>query len=402
MTGTGLALHATVGMSVLIGLPVTGRAKAAEEHHGAVRRRHRPGTWLLIVIGLLWLNQIAFTIYARRVHGGDLGYLGGYVPQGWFQLADGPVVSWLVAHTPQPQLLALSALRLPSLLELPLGMLAYLTIADWLDPGLYRRLTTPAVVALTSASYSITFGLIEWAMHTTYTIEDLVLRFVSGVLTAVALIRLGRRPSAPPGTGAPRTAHEFLVFAASTAALGHLILGLYDSVLLYSLGRLPAHLPGMIADVVVIAAARFAAARLRRRPVTVTGPGLDTLITGLSWWLALFLIPAMAIRYELGFGSRLFAAAAGLLVIGVATAVALREVHDRLPLSGRPAVTRRWLLGLGVAGVPASVAALIGFGLRVPGRQEIHLLTAAGLFVLTATVVSASWDRRWFTVPARH
>jgi hypothetical protein len=40
--------------------------------------------------------------------------------------------------------------------------------------------------------------------------------------------------------------------------------------------------------------ARLAATRLRRRPDRAVNRGLDTLGTGLSWWLALFLVPAPA------------------------------------------------------------------------------------------------------------
>ncbi|WP_436533485.1 hypothetical protein [Actinoplanes sp. HUAS TT8] len=298
-------------------------------------------------------------------------------------------MTWLADHWPAPSLLAVCALRVPSLFELPLGMLAYLTIVNWLDPSLARRLTGSAVLALMSASYTITFGLIEWAMHTTYAKEDLVLRAISGVLTVLALRRL--RPS---GAGAPRDALELLAFAASTAALGYLILALYDSVLLYSMGKVGQHVPGAIVAGIVLAASRVAARRLRGRDeVAPAGAGFDTLTGGLSWWLALFLVPALAIRYELGFGSALFAAAAGLLVIGAATAAALFQVYGRLPVPGRATSARHWLLGLVVAGVAGALAAAVG--LAVPAtHSEIRLLWAAALFILTATLVTAAWDRR--------
>ncbi|GIE89068.1 hypothetical protein [Actinoplanes regularis] len=394
MTGTSAALHATVTASVLVGLPVTIRAVRAPAVEPSPRRAVGPGWWLAAVVGLLLVNQVLFTVYALRVRNGDLSYLGGYVPDGWFELADGPVMTWLADHAPAPGLLAVCALRLPSLLELPFGMLAYLTIVNWLDPRLYRRLTGTTVLALTSASYSITFGLIEWAMHTVYTTQDLVLRAVSAVLTVFAFGRLRRRPSAVPGTGAPRTAAELLAFAASTAALGFLALALYDSVLLYSMGKVGQHVPGAVVAGLVLAASRLAASRLRERGGPLpAGPGLDTLTTGLSWWLALFLIPALAIRYELGFGSRLFAAAAGLLVIGAATTAALFQVYGRLPLAGRAAAVRRWLLGLAVAVLVAVVAA--AGGLAVPAvHTELRLLWSAALFVLAATAVTTTWDRQ--------
>lgn len=438
MTGTALALHATVFVSVVVGVPVAWRAvRSSPPVPPPGGRIVGPGWWLGVVAAVLFFNQVLFTVYAVRVHGGDMSYLGGYVPDGWFVIADlGPVT----AHWPAPGLLAFSALRLPSLFELPLGMLAVLTVVNWLDPSLYRRVTSVAVLALTSASYTITFGLIEWAMHTTYAVEDLVLRAVSGVLTVVALRGVARRRSAPSQVFAPRTTGEFLAFAASTAALGFLILAMYDSVLLYSLGKVGQHVLGAALAAVVLAASRYAAAHLRRRPgpppapvqpsptppmarrapesvapgaqvvadsvplgagavwprpaPASAGAGLKTLTSGLSWWLALFMIPALAIRYELGFGSRLFAAAAGLLVIGAATIAALSQVYAELPATGRPTATRHWLLALAVAVAAASAASLAGFA--VPAyHQEIRLLWGGAFFILTATAVITAWDHRY-------
>ncbi|MFI1991645.1 hypothetical protein [Actinoplanes sp. NPDC020271] len=416
MTGTALALHATVAASVLAGVPVTWRAVRSPAPPEPGGRVIGPGWWLAGVVGLLFVNQVLFTVYAVRVHGGDMSYLGGYVPDGWFRLAD---LGWLTDHWPAPELLALSVFRLPSLLlELPLGIFAYLTVLNWLDPRLYRRLSTTTVLASASASYTITFGLIEWAMGTTYTNQDLVLRAVGGVLTVLVARHATRRPSAPSGVGAPRTAPELLAFAASTAALGYLILALYDSVLLYSLGKVGQHLPGATVAALVLVSSRIAATRLRtaatrpgaaepsraRARSTVDplradrdrpGIGLDTLTSGLSWWLALFLVPALAIRYELGFGSRLLAAAAGLLVISAATLAALSQVYARLPLTNRPLATRRWLLGLALAAVAGALAAAAGFAVPAT-HQETQLLRAAALFVLTATAVTTAWDRRYF------
>jgi hypothetical protein len=397
VSGTTVVLHGTVAASVLVGLPVTWRALAAPAGPGEsrvpVRRWSRPGWWLAVVTALLLLNQVLFTVYALRVRGGDMSYLAVYVPDGWFELADGPAMRWFAGQVPAPRLFAVCALRVPSLLELPFGMLACLTVVNWLDPRRYRRLTGAAVLGLMSASYTITFCLIEWTLHTPFTNQDLALRAVSGVVTAIALHRLGRLPSAPPGTGAPRTAPELLACAASCAALGYLVLALYDSVLLYSMGRVGAHLPGAVAAGAILAASRLVATRLRLRDAALPGPGLDTLITGLSWWIALFLIPALAIRYELGFGTGLIAAAAGLLVIVAATAVALREVYTRLPTDGPGRAVPRWLAGLALAAVAAVTAAAAG--LAVSARHpEMRLLAAAALFVLTATLVCAAWDRR--------
>jgi hypothetical protein len=142
---------------------------------GPIRWWHRPGWWLAAVIVAVYVNQLLFNVYVQRVRHGDVSYLSRDVPSGWFALADhSRMVIALAAHFPAPQLLAATALRIPSLLELPFGLLAYLTVLNWLDPRRYRQLTGPGVVGLACAVYTVTFGLIEWALRTPYTIEDLV------------------------------------------------------------------------------------------------------------------------------------------------------------------------------------------------------------------------------------
>ncbi|GIH18819.1 hypothetical protein [Rugosimonospora africana] len=414
MTGTALALHATVLLTVLLGLSVTWRSlhrdpepdpaasapgseQADSQQASSQRalRRHRPGWWLAAVILAIVVNQVLFNVYALRIRHGDLSDLAADVPDGWFALADhNRLVVALANHFPAAQLLSVTALRIPSLLELPFGLLSYLTVVNWLDPRRYRQLATPAVLGLASVAYTVTFSLIEWALPTPYRVQDLVLRGISGILCAILLPLLNRGRSAPVGAGAPRTASELMAFAASAAALGYLVLAMYDTVLLYSLGRAGSHLLGAAVAVAVLAGARFTATRLRRRPLDrPVGSGLDTLDTGLSWWLGLFLVPALAIRYELGFGSWKVAAVAGTLVIVVAAIGTLREVAGRLPVTARPAAVRRtWLMQLVAALLSGAVAA--GAGLASPAAYaETRLLRAAVGFVVVATLVCAGSDR---------
>ncbi|MBN1171996.1 MAG: hypothetical protein JXA67_07460 [Micromonosporaceae bacterium] len=404
MTGTAVALHATVLVGVLVGIPVTWRALGRDPDRrsvggsasGSPRWYHRPGWWLAWVIAAVFCNQVLFTVYALRVRHGDLSDLARSVPSGWFELADNRFMTALAAHVPAPHLLSVTALRIPSLLELPFGLLAYLTVVNWLDPRRYRRLATPAVLALACGAYTVTFCLIEWALPTPYTRQDLALRAISGVLCALALPWLGRHRSAPPGVGAPRSPAELLAFATSTAALGYLVLAIYDTAMLYSLGRLGDHLPGAGAAIGILAVSRLASGHLRRLPRRSdgdpAGAGVDTLSTALSWWLALFLIPALAIRYELGFGSWLIAAGAGTLVIAAAATAALREVAARLATVHHLS-QRAWLGQLAVAGFLGLASA--GIGLASPAAYpETRLLRAAALFTVTTTAVCAWWDRR--------
>jgi hypothetical protein len=397
--GVAVALHGTVLAAVLAGVPVTWRALGRDGDAGRVDRPsrwyHRPGWWLSAVIAAVYLNQVLFTVYALRVRHGDLSDLARQVPSGWFALADNRPMAALAAHVPAPHLLSVTALRIPSLLELPFGLLAYLTVVNWLDPRRYRQLATPGVLGLACAAYTVTFGLIEWRLHTPYTGQDLVLRAVSGVLCALGLSWLGRHRPAPRHAGAPRTAGELIAFAGAAAALGYLVLAIYDTAMLYSLGRVGEHLPGAAAACGLLAAARFAATRLRRRPDPRAGPGLDTLGTALSWWLALFLVPALAVRYELGFGSRLVAAGAGLLIVGLAAIGALREVAARLP-----AARGRWLVQVATAGLAGLAAAAAGLGYPA-AYPEARLLRAAVLFAVAATAVCAASDRL-LLCPRRH
>lgn len=421
MTGTAVALHATVLVGVLVGIPVTWWALRRGSERGPVtspvdapgvclasgspRWYHRPGWWLVLVIAAVFCNQVLFTVYALRVRHGDLSDLARSVPAGWFELADNPLMTALAAQVPAPQLLSVTELRIQSLLELPFGLLAYLTVVNWLDPRWYRRLATPAVLTLACAAYTITFCLIEWALPTPYTGQNIALRTVSGVLCALALPRLGRHRSAPVGAGAPGSPAELLVFAASTVALGYLVLASYDTVMLYSLGRLDDHLPGAVAAIGLLAASRLAADRLRRRSNRSAGACVDTLSTGLSWWLALFFIPALAIRYELGFGSWLVAAGSGTLIIVAATTAALSEVAARLPTAHHQLPPWTWLGQLAIAGLLGSAVAALGL-VSSAAYPETRLLRAAALFTVTTTTACAWWDRRqrrtFRTMPARH
>ena len=391
-----MALHGTVLVAVLVGIPVTWRAleRSVDPAPSAPRWWYRPGTWLAVVVVVLLANQVLFTVWALQARHGDLSDLAQDVPAGWFALADhNRAILWLAGHFPASGMLSVTALRVPSLLELPFGLLTYLTVLNWLDPRRYRQLSRPMVFGLTCAVYTVTFCLIELALGTPYTAQDLVLRLISGVVCAVVLPVLGRRRSAPDGTGAPRTATELVTFAASTAALGYLVLFMYDTVLLYSLGRVGSHVRGALLAVGLLAVARLGAAWLRRRPRNrPVGAGLDTVGAGLSWWLGMFLVPALAIRYELGFGSWIVAAAAGALVIVVAAVAALREVASRLRVTRDPAALRIWLLQLATALIAAGVAA--GAGLTsAAAYPETRLMRAAVLFVLAATLVCAGSDR---------
>jgi hypothetical protein len=104
-----MVLGATIVTAVaasLVLLRVRGAGRL-EPLAGTGRRRPRSHvTGLVVVTGLIYLNQVLFTVYVLREHGGDPSFIARYLPEGWFTLADGPVLESLARHVPAPELLA--------------------------------------------------------------------------------------------------------------------------------------------------------------------------------------------------------------------------------------------------------------------------------------------------------
>ncbi|TDD82181.1 hypothetical protein E1293_17190 [Actinomadura darangshiensis] len=374
------AVLASTAVSLANARPSTRRAPDG----GPRRRWARPETFLLLVVGLLYLNQVLFTVYVLRVHGGDTSFIGKYLPPGYFVLADGPAMRGLAAHFPMPELLAPSLLRVQAFLELPFALLAYVTVLRWLDRGLYRRLASSWLVWAASLSYTFVLCTVEWSLHNPYTVDDIVIRLCSAVLTPLLLQWLARREE----EGSERVSFaRMLLFAASVWALGHLVLSVYDTALLYNLGHLGGRLPGAMAALGVLVAARWASPRLAWGQA---GPALTSIVAGLRWALLLFFVPALAVRYGVNFGSPLIAAAAGLLVCLVAAACTLREVL------GDAGTTRR-LLWAGQVVVALLAGAVTGYAavrLVADTYYEAGLLRGAALCFAVVVGVCALTDRR--------
>ncbi|MFD0903176.1 hypothetical protein [Actinomadura sediminis] len=216
-----------------------------------------PEVVLGFVAALVYVNQVLFTVYVLRVHDGDVAFVARYLPEGWFALADGPAMRALAERVPGPELLAPSVLRVQAFLELPLVLLAYVTVLRWLDRGLYRRVAGSWVVWAASLSYTFVFCVVEWDLRNPYTTEDIVIRVCAAVVTPPLVQWLARRDR-----GGPRVSSlaQMLAFAVSVWALGHLVLTVYDTALLYNLAHLGGRLPGaVVAAVALVASARAAA-----------------------------------------------------------------------------------------------------------------------------------------------
>lgn len=53
--------------------------------------------------GLVYLNQVLFTVYVIRVRHGDPSFIARYVPPGWFAIARGPAIDAVARHFPFPR-----------------------------------------------------------------------------------------------------------------------------------------------------------------------------------------------------------------------------------------------------------------------------------------------------------
>jgi hypothetical protein len=341
------------------------------------RKGGSPAVALAVVTGLIYLNQVLFTIYVLRVRHGDPSFIAHYLPDGWFALARGEAFQWAARHFPAPGLLAPSVLRVQAGLELPFVVFAYLTVCRWFSAEVYRRALR--LVWPISASYTATFCLIEWHYHNPYTVDDIVIRVLAGVVVPLLATRFA--------TTAPdheRNLAGLLVFAAATVGLGLLVLVVYDTALLYNLGYLGGRLPVAVATLIVLIAARLAVRYVPARPPK---QGIDSVGRSFGWLLVLFAVPALPIRYGLGFGAPYVSAAGTLVLVTVAAVYGVRGALVR-PLAWAGQMAASVAAGLGGAAV----------ALLLPGgHTEMRLLQAtAGFFVCaiaTCALIDALLDR---------
>ena len=173
----------------------------------------------------------------------------------------------------------------------------------------------------------------------------------------------------------------------SVAALGGLILVVYDTALLYNLGKLGGELPvvGLAAAALVVA--RAVAARLPARPA---GRGVASIGSSFGWFLVLFFVPALPVRYGIGFGTRSVAELAGLVLLGAACVLGVRDAF-----AGCPGPRGAWLAQMAIATI-AGLAVGIPVGMVTRGYPEARLLLAAASFFTVAVMVCAiidTWGR---------
>jgi hypothetical protein len=200
------ALNTLIVVATAVGVWWPPRARGTARGSGG-----HPGWWLLVVTGAIYLNQVLFTVYVRRVHHGDPAFIARYLPAGWFDLADlGPLPDLF----PAPELLGPTVLRVQAFLELPFVLLAYLTVCRWLGSEVHRRavrMVWPAALA-----YTAVFVLVELALPNPYTVDDVIIRVLSASVTGLVLSRW----PGPPAAGRVDTPGRMLAFLAAAGAMG--------------------------------------------------------------------------------------------------------------------------------------------------------------------------------------
>ncbi|MFE9441287.1 hypothetical protein ACFYO2_20265 [Streptomyces sp. NPDC006602] len=396
-----LFVDALVIASAAVALALAPRVLARRpDSVGAARRSVSPLVALAVVTGLVYVNQVLFTVYVLRVHAGDPSFIARYLPAGWFDLASAnPGLRRLADSFPAPQLLAPSVLRVQAFLELPFVLLAFATVVRWLDADLYRRIARSTLLPLASVSYTAVFCLVEWDLRNPYTVDDLVVRAASAVLTPLVLARWAARDTGVSRT--PASVGGLLLFIGSLGTLGVLVLVVYDTALLYNLGRLDDRLPLAGAAAAALTGLRLAASRVSPR----SDAGLTLTFVGqaLRHGLALFFVPALVVRYGVMFGSPLLAAGAGLLMAAVACGCAWREApaetegaSDSGRLRGSLQLAGRLACAL-MAGAGAAYAVA---RLTPPSYYEVTLLSATATFLVTGVVACGLIDA-WVSSPAR-
>lgn len=387
-------MDVVVVASVVAALAVTPRVLARRSaHQPRVQGRSvSPAAALALVTGLVYVNQVLFTVYVLRVHDGDPSFVARHLPAGWFDLASAhPALRFLAAHFPAPGLLAPSVLRVQAFLELPFVLLAFATVLRWLDADLYRRVARSALLPLASVSYTVVFCLAEWDLRNPYTVDDVVIRAVSAVVTPLLLGRMAARDTGT--TRVPASVPGLLVFIGSLGALGALVLVVYDTALLYSLGRLDDRLPLALAAGTSLAALRRLAARPRSRNPG-TGLTLSFLQHALHHWSAFFFVPALAVRYGVMFGTPALAAGAASVTAVTACAWAARDVLAETGVPGRRPLLFLLAWRLGCAVLVGTGAACLSIWSTPRSYYEVTLLSATAAFLVTTVAVCGLTDAR--------
>ena len=353
-----------------------------------------PLAQFLFVCAILYANQVLFSAFVLRAHGGSTAFISQYIPGPWFAIGrHDPLVVLTARHVGDGRWLAPSLLRVQAFLELPFTIFAYLAVARLLGRRLYATLCRPPLLALAALSFSVTFSIIELALPNPYTQQDLVLRGVACVLVPVYIAWVSRRERLDLAEGladGPSGVLGLLTFLAGAGAIAYAVLAFYDTLLLYNLAHLPRYANGLVTAFGVSAAASFAAPRVdaalaKANATAGHSPSLavDGCVSALRAFTVLFFVPSLALRYGGGHPS---AVLCGLVVVAIGMLGGMASALRR----ARPSVggVVRFVLAAGAAlfvGGWAAQAAIVG---TAPGGlPELVLARGALSFLAVAIVV---------------
>lgn len=401
---TRAALDATVALTCAGSLLLAGRLlRSRAAARPGPRLTQGGGAWqpwaaFLAVCALLLVNQLVVNAYIVQAHAGDPGFITRFLGSGWFAVTpSAKAVRWLAANLPSRWLrgpLSYSLLRVQAVLELPFALLAYLSVVAMLDAGLYRRLWRSALLPLAVISFTFTFCLIELRLYNPWTQSDVCARWLAAAAVIAlwaARRRSGRRQeAAAPTPGLATLLRLFL----GAAAVGAVVLVLYDVALLYNLAHLPARLPILGAGVGVGTLAALGSLGEATPPPgrTRTSPGLSGLGEVLCVFSVVFFAPSLSIRYC---GERWSAVVGAGLLCLAALLCGLKLAFRDQAEHGIP----RWRVLLGLLAalatalivLTADVAGLL-FG-PDPPLLELLLLEQAALVLPLAALAAWLVDR---------
>lgn len=348
---------------------------------------------LLLLMLLLYVNQVLFNVYVAVERGGDTDFIGLAGQSAFFHLApDHGPVRWLCERLSSAPWLEPTVLRVQAVLELPFALSAYLSIAWLLDREAAQRIAGGPLGLLAGLAWTGVLSAIEVLLDNPYTRDDLLLRGVGVLLTAPLLYGLGRRPL----PAEPPSYRRLLLFFVGLGALSVLVVGVNAIALLYNLGWLASYAPvllgcGLLAGATITLSGRVP--RPPRSPALPAPPYLRLLHAVGRRFTLLFCVPALAIRYGLSRPAAREAATLSLALVCL-SALTLGFLEVSRPLSPAARLRLAAQLGLGL-GVGVLLAATDAGGLLAHPALHVSDLDIAlkGGLVLLPALLMGLFDR---------
>jgi len=346
-----------------------------------------PLTLFALVCLALFLNQICFNAYVMKVHSGDPSFVARYLPSGWFALSRGPLVTFVASQAGDSHMLAPSVLNAQAFLELPFVLTAYLTVSKMLGGRVYYTLTRLPILYVASASFTITFCLVEIGVPNPWTTSDVVIRSIACVVVPPALAWIAR--GAKPNDARPSTVVGLFAFLAGAAAMAWAVLAIYDAFLLYNFGHTDRYAFGLVlAFGVMAASARY----IGTYGATNATSSIVTCARDLiATFTVVFFVPSLVLRYQ---AFRPLAMFCGFLVVTFSFVIGMRRVVQREASAASLArLALSLVIGLGAGAGAAAIAAVVSMDVTDLAVGEEALARIALAFLGASIIVArgAEW-----------